>query len=360
MKSPVRWFAVLLMAFAMEATLAQMMRPPAFAGGVPGRAQFQSILMQRHQARTLLYREALEELRKNPQAADLPACGSGTGGACLATIAAPPVEPPPPSAPAAPVAQAATAAAESAVPPAPTSVATPATGRRIALLVGNNDYAQPIPPLETPIADVSRVARVLEARFGFKARIIKNAGQAAIIDALNALAADIRPDDQVLLFYAGHGYLMEDIQMGFWIPTDASVKTAKGWISNSDISKLLGAIRAKQLILISDSCFSGSLTKEQKVAETQGRPEEILQRRSVVVLSSGGDEPVSDEGKEGHSIFAWNLIRSLEATGDITPGTRIWRNVKGEVMKDYPQEPQYGAVVSAGHTEGGDFLFLPQ
>ena len=40
------------------------MRPSAFLGGMPGRAQFQSIQLQRHQARTLLYREALEELRK--------------------------------------------------------------------------------------------------------------------------------------------------------------------------------------------------------------------------------------------------------------------------------------------------------
>lgn len=243
--------------------------------------------------------------------------------------------------------------------PAPT-FATPSAARRIALLVGNNEYAQPIPPLETPITDVSRVALILEARFGFETHVIKNAGQADIIAALNKMAADIKPDDRVLLFYAGHGYLMEDINMGFWIPVDASVKTAKGWISNSDIAKLLAEISAKQMILISDSCFSGSLTREQRISVEQAHPDEILQRRSVVVLSSGGDEPVSDEGKEGHSIFAWNLIRTLESTGDLTPGVRVWRTVKGEVMKDYPQEPQYGAVVSAGHANGGDFLFQPK
>ncbi|MEW6163666.1 MAG: caspase family protein [Pseudomonadota bacterium] len=352
MKTLVRWFALLGLVLSMESGVAQMMRPPAFAGGVPGRAQFQSILLQRHQARTLLYREALEELRKNPQAADLPPCGAGSSGICLAA-------PTPPVAPE-PVAVASPPAAET-VEPATTPPAAPRpAGRRLALLFGNNDYAHPIPPLETPIADVSRVAEVLKSRFGFEARVVKNAGQSGIIEALNQLAAEAAPDDRVLLFYAGHGYLMEDIQMGFWIPVDASVKTAKGWISNSDISKLLGAIRARQLILVSDSCFSGSLTKEQRVTETQTRPEEILQRRSVVVLSSGGDEPVSDEGKDGHSIFAWNLIRTLESTGDLTPGVRVWKTVHGDVMKDFPQEPQYGAVVSAGHVAGGDFLFQPQ
>jgi uncharacterized caspase-like protein len=318
---------------------AQMMRPPAFAGGIPGVAQFQAIQMQRQQARALLYREALEELRKNPAAADLPECRAGqdaAGGQCLAR-----------------------AEASSTAPAAsPASPVAPAAGRRVAILVGNNAYPAPIPALETPIADITQIAAVLRSRFGYETRLVKDAGKAQIIDALNALAADTRPDDSVLLFYAGHGYLLDDVKMGYWIPVDASVKTAKGWISNSDISRLLAAIPSRQLMLISDSCYSGTLTSERKV--TQGRdlpPEQILQQRSVLVLSSGADEPVSDEGKEGHSIFAWNLIKTLQSAGGLTPGAQVWSKVSKGVTAEYPQQPQYGAVVSAGHTEGGDFLF---
>ena len=318
---------------AAGGAMAQMMRPPPFMGGIPGVAQFQAIQMQRHQARTLLYREALEELRRNPAAADVPECPAGQAskdGRCLAR-----------------------AAPESAAP------TDSRPRRRLAVLVGNNAYAAPIPPLETPIADVSQIAGVLQSRFGFEVRIIKDVGKAGIIEALNKIAAEARPDDAVLLMYAGHGYLLDEINMGYWIPVDASVKTAQGWISNSDISKLLAAIPARQLILISDSCYSGSLTKEQKVAPGRElKPEEVLKQRSVLVLSSGDDEPVSDEGKEGHSIFAWNLIKALRSTGGITPGTQVWNSVRTGVSKEYPQRPQYGAVVSAGHAEGGDFLFL--
>ena len=329
----VHFWLLLVSSLLSELALAQFMRPPAFAGGIPGRASFQAVLTQRHQARTLLYREALEELRRNPQAADLPVCSDAAQGACL------------------------TAPAVSPASTFPEST----SGRRLALLVGNNRYATPIPPLETPIADVTKIASILTQQFGFETRIIKDAGQAQIIDAVNRIATEVRPEDSVVLFYAGHGYLMEDLQMGFWIPVDASVKTAKGWISNSDISKLLAAIPARQLILISDSCFSGTLTREGKVPEVDvTRPGDISQRRSVVVMSSGGDEPVSDEGKDGHSVFAWNLIRTLENTGSITPGLRVWSNLHRSVMQDFPQEPQYGAVVSAGHVAGGDFLFLPR
>ncbi|WIM04928.1 MAG: caspase family protein [Candidatus Nitricoxidivorans perseverans] len=310
----------------------QGFRPPAFFGGVPGMAQFQAIQMQRHQARTLLYREALEELRKNPAAADVPECPAGgapAGTLCLARAETPPAPP--------------------QAPPA---------RRRLAVLIGNNDYKNPIPELETPVADVGRTAEILKNRFGFEPRVLKNAGKAQIVEALNKIAAEATPEDSVLLFYAGHGYLMDDTKMGFWIPVDASVKTAAGWISNTDISRLLAAIKARQLILVSDSCFSGSLTKEQKIgAGGAANRDEVLRRRSVLVLSSGGDEPVSDEGKEGHSIFAWNLIKTLEAADGVTPGYEVYRQVRGRVMKDYPQEPQYGAVVSAGHASGGEYLF---
>lgn len=323
---------LLLIALLQSLPVLAQMRPMPFSGGIPGISQFQAIQMQRHQARTLLYREALEELRKNPAAADLPECRAGqsaAGGQCLARVE------------------------KSAA--APTA---PAAGRRLAILVGNNAYPAPIPALETPIADITRIAGVLQSRFGYETRLVTDAGKAQIIEALNTLAGDARPQDSVLLFYAGHGYLLDDVKMGYWIPVDASVKTAKGWISNSDISRLLAAIPSRQLMLISDSCYSGTLTSEQKV--TQGRdlpPEQILQQRSVLVLSSGADEPVSDEGKEGHSIFAWNLIKTLQSAGSLTPGAQVWSKVSKGVTSEYPQQPQYGAVVSAGHTEGGDFLF---
>lgn len=381
--------AALLCGLAAGTALAQM-RPPAFIGGVPGRAQFQAIQMQRHQARTLLYREALEELRKNPAAADVPECPPGNvsqGALCLrrpepaaaealpapvpataeaavaavAVVAAPPVVAPVPATPplARPAAPAETAPAKVAV--AESAPPPPREARHIAVLFGNNAYQSPIPELETPVADVVQTADLLHQRFGFDARVLKNASKAQIIQALNQVAAEATPQDSVLLFYAGHGYLMEDTNMGFWIPIDASVKTAANWISNTDISKLLAAIRARQVILVSDSCFSGSLTREQKLtAGGAAKADEVLRRRSVVVLSSGGEEPVSDEGKEGHSIFAYTLIKTLDAVSGTTPGYEVWRTVHRGVSKDYQQEPQYGAVVSAGHADGGEYLFRPR
>jgi len=320
-----------------DTAMAQRMSPlPAFSGGVPGLAQTQAIAMQRHQARTLLYQEALEELRKNPNAADVPLCPAGVSPQGTLCLKRPDTS----------------LAGKTSEPTVPT------VRRHLAVLFGNNDYKNPIPDLETPIADVEEIASILRKQFGYDVKVVENASKSQIIETLNAVAADAKQDDSVFIFYAGHGYLLEDIDMGFWIPIDGSVKSPNNWISNKDISRLLAAIPARQLILVSDSCFSGSLTREYKVNYTTvANPEDVLRKRSVLAFSSGGEEPVSDEGKDGHSIFAWSLIKALNAVRGTTSGQQIWHTVSGGVAKEYNQNPQYGAVLSAGHTEGGEYLF---
>lgn len=337
---------------------AQMVRPPAFFGGVPGMAQMQAVAMQRHQARTLLYREALEELRKNPAAADVKECPAGEpkpGEVCIRAV-----KKEVSAEPAAGVqAEAEKSLTESVEKTQQAAVRPPR--RKIAVLVGNNAYPAPIPVLETPISDVQDIGKLLQERFGYEVRIVRDARKSDVVEALNQVGAEAGRDDSVLVVYAGHGYLMDDTGMGYWIPVDGSTKSAANWISNSDISKFLASIPAMQLILISDSCFSGSLTREQKIVAASGllKKEDILKRRSVMVMSSGGEEPVSDEGKDGHSIFAYSLIQTLNAVSEMMPGIQVYQQVKNGVTKEYSQEPQYGAAVSAGHASGGEFLFDP-
>ena len=84
---------------------------------------------------------------------------------------------------------------------------------------------------------------------------------------------------------------------------------------------------------------------------------DILSRRSVVVMTSGGEEPVSDAGKEGHSIFVWSLMDTLKRAAASEVGVNLYGNVRDLVEADYPQSPQYGASATARHESGGDYLF---
>lgn len=327
---------------------------------------FRAIEVQRHQSRTQLYREALDELRKNPAAADVGECPAGEPEPDEVCIRAAkkedvslPSQPEAVSSPDAGKEPGALAAAENAPLAGAEQAPSPVKFRKFAVLFGNNGYLAPIPSLETPISDVQDIGRILQERFGYEVRIVRDAKKSDVVSTLNQLGSETGANDSVLVVYAGHGYLMDDTKMGYWIPVDGSVKSPANWVSNTDITKFLKNIQAKQVILVSDSCFSGSLTREEKMSDSSKNLDRgsILERRSVLVMSSGGEEPVSDEGKEGHSIFAWSLINALKSVQAMTPGVRIFQIVKDEVVKDYPQEPQYGAVLSAGHMEGGEYLF---
>lgn len=310
---------------------AQMMiRPPAFSAGVPGLAQFDAMRVARHQARTLLYRQALEELERNPRAADLPECHEASSRA---------------AAPCIPVSRLG----------GPGHDAPP---RKFALLIGNNDYHSPIPGLETPIKDVTVISELLEKEYGYRTNVLKNASKAEIATAFNQLATDSSRNDSVLVIYAGHGYLQEETDTGYWIPVDASVISAKNWIANADILRFLQSIPARQTLLISDSCFSGTLARDGLISKrTTLQKEEILRRKTAVIFSSGGEEPVSDEGKQGHSIFAWGLINGLSQGSESAVGYDLYRRVKVIVMESYPQEPRYGELLNAGHFIGNDYFF---
>ena len=68
-------------------------------------------------------------------------------------------------------------------------------------------------------------------------------------------------NDKFLIYYAGHGYLDNDINKGFWLPINAQKEDPSNWISNSDITDQLIGIKSKHLLVIADSCFSGTLTR---------------------------------------------------------------------------------------------------
>jgi filamentous hemagglutinin family protein len=236
----------------------------------------------------------------------------------------------------------------------------PQIERKIAVLFAINDYADPnIPPLDNPIPDAEMVGKLMAERLGYEVRVVKNPSKANIVRTLNQLSVEVSPNDSVVIYYAGHGYLIDKTGVGYWVPGDGSSRSPRRWLSNTDVSRMLADIRARQVVMISDSCYSGTFTKEREVGliGQDIRSEDVLARRSVVVMSSGGDEPVPDGGKQGHSIFAWYLAQTLGQVNNWQPGTQVFAQVRRDVQRSFPQTPQYGASALAGHEPGGDYLF---
>ncbi len=238
-------------------------------------------------------------------------------------------------------------------------VRLPQIGRKVAVLFGVNDYAdRTVPRLDNAVADVEMVGSLFAERLGYEARIVRNPTKADLVRTLNQLSAEVSARDSVMIYYAGHGEQTAS-GVGYWLPTDASAKNPTNWISNIDVSKMLASVTAKQVVMISDSCYAGAFAGEKEVGLSgkEINPDEVLARRSVVIMTSGGNEPVADGSSFGHSFFAWQLARRLLEVENWRAGTHIFEQIRRDVLDVLWQEPQYGAAPSAGHQQGGDYLF---
>jgi uncharacterized caspase-like protein len=240
------------------------------------------------------------------------------------------------------------------------SAALPQIERKIALVVGVNDYLDPaIPRLANAVNDARAVADIFERQLGYEAVVVDNATRSSLVAALNQLALTLGPRDSVVVYYAGHGELVATTKLGYWLLADSRAQQPETWLSNADISRLIAQMGASQVALVSDSCYSGSLASEERIRALAGTldPKAVLDRKSVVVMSSGGNEPVADDGKDGHSPFAWHLMKTLGQLNNWQPGGNVFERVRFAVARTLPQRPQYSASKAAGHQPGGDYLF---
>jgi uncharacterized caspase-like protein len=259
------------------------------------------------------------------------------------------------------------ARAEKAVAPASPSapVAVPDGldfGRYFALVIGNDNYRS-LPRLETAVADAKAVARVLKRSYGFEATVLTNATRAGILDALDGLRRRLTKDDNLLIYYAGHGWLDRDADRGYWQPVDADENRRANWLSNGDITDTLKAVQARHVMVVADSCYSGTMTRTASrgvsvTARVPGYVAKLTRLRSRTVLSSGGLEPVADTGSGGHSVFAKALLDVLRDNATLIDGTDLFAKVRQQVRLNAEQTPQYQNIRMAGHEVGGDFLFV--
>jgi len=230
-------------------------------------------------------------------------------------------------------------------------------GRYFALVIGINRYPQ-LTRLETAINDARSVAKELESHYGFTVTTLIDADRRSIIDALSQFRHSLTEFDNLLIYYAGHGYLDEASSRGYWLPSDADRNSPANWISTADITDSLKAMKAKHVMVVADSCYSGTLARDARIdLPSPDYLFRIATKRARVALTSGGLEPVLDSGGGGHSVFAAAFLSVLKENRSVIEGTRVFSELRRPVVSGAPQTPEYADIRFAGH-EGGDFLFV--
>jgi hypothetical protein len=241
-------------------------------------------------------------------------------------------------------------------------------GNYYALIIGNNDYRN-YPPLKTAVNDANETEALLREKFGFNTRILRNATRYEILAAFNELREKLTDQDNLLIYYAGHGELDDKTERGYWLPVDAEVDNPRNWISNNAVSDILNTLKAKQVMVVADSCYAGTLSVAAMPRVDESMPEDLQkewimamsQARARTVLTSGGIAPVLDGGGDGHSVFSRAFLGALQQSNGVVEGHSIYRDVLSRVQNkakslNVQQIPEYAPARYAGH-EAGEFFF---
>ncbi|MBF0446140.1 MAG: caspase family protein [Magnetococcales bacterium] len=230
-------------------------------------------------------------------------------------------------------------------------------GKFHALVIGNNGYAH-FPALKTAEGDAKAVASLLKKDYGYNVQLILNGTRRDIVSALDSMRRNLTESDNLLVYYAGHGYLDKEAERGYWLPVDAGQDTTTDWISNADITDKLKALQAKRVLVVADSCYSGTMTRGLRVTlKSKSAKVQEIKKRSRTVLTSGGLEPVTDGSGGKHSVFAAALLNALQENKVALEGGQLFKNISHQVQVNSDQTPTYSDIRKAGH-DGGDFIFV--
>jgi hypothetical protein len=230
-----------------------------------------------------------------------------------------------------------------------------------ALFIAVQDYeSKDIGSLDYTISDARRLRDVLVSDYTFEKEntsLLENPDRRVIYKTLQGLRSKLTEKDNLVIFFAGHGYWLDDMKQGFWLPKDASgINDPSDWIPNSSIRDYIKAIKAKHILLIADACFSGGMFKlRDAFPGPQVSIEKIYELPSRRAITSGSIKTVPDR-----SVFLEFIVKRLKENNEMYLDTqKLYTSLRDAVINNSPmhQTPLYGAIGEAGD-EGGDFIFI--
>jgi len=169
---------------------------------------------------------------------------------------------------------------------------------------------------------------------------------------------------QLVIYYTGHGFRIEDDDSGHWIAYegvyDESGSERKGWIDNGRIVRQLQKVPSRHILLISDTCFSGQILKEccgVSGGEVDNIFHKSMERKVREVLTScDADEPVYVDTINGLSPFMYHLANILKNMDSEYIKCSVLHERLEKCLR-FQYSPRHAQLYRYGHVDGGNFLF---
>lgn len=233
-----------------------------------------------------------------------------------------------------------------------------------ALLFGINKYDN-WNDLVNPVFDVQAIGKELEERYGFQVEIVLDSEQDEVMTKLREYAQiNFKPQDQLLIFFAGHGQYDDVFGEGFLVAKNSlrNDVSKNSYISHNRIRSNINNIPCEHIFLSMDVCFGG--TFDPMLASSRSAAYELTNDKEYLVrklskktrkyLTSGSKEYVSDGIAGDHSPFARNMLEALKSNGG-EDRILILDEIKAymERLKSTPRFGSFGSDVN-----GSDFVFI--
>ena len=239
---------------------------------------------------------------------------------------------------------------------------------RVALVVGNSDYAH-IGRLPNPVNDAADVGAALR-RLGFEVTVEEDAGLSALTGALRAFTRASARADVALVFYAGHGMEMDGVN--YLLPVDARLERDTDvhfeTVTLDDV--LVSTSGAGLRLVILDACRNNPLARSMtRTVPTRnvsngnlGNLNENLLGDETLVAYSAAAGTTADDGEGRNSPYASALLAHL---GDPVDIGVMFRRVRARVLSatnDRQRPHEYSSLLREhylGASGGGNLIADP-
>lgn len=227
-----------------------------------------------------------------------------------------------------------------------------------ALIIGIDHYSdENIPDLTNPIRDAEKIYDALITNYTFSEEdiwFLRDATRGDLIQTLDELAYVITPEDNLLIFYAGHGWWDEKANNGYWLPSDSDSQVKTNWFRNSALVDYLKEINSRHTLLIADACFGGAIFQTRAAFPSKERAyEKLYELPSRKAMTSGNLTEVPDR-----SSFTKFLVERLNENEDTyISSEQLFSSFRIAVINNSDAIPKYGEISKVGD-QGGDFIFI--
>jgi uncharacterized caspase-like protein len=195
------------------------------------------------------------------------------------------------------------------------------TERRIALIVGNNEY-QHVAGLNNAVADARAMKRELEAR-GFQVIYRENATRHAMNDAIEEFLGRLSTDAVAMVYFSGHGVQINSAN--FLIPTDLEAeKEADVANDGIDLGKLLdrmAQVQPRFSLAVIDACRDNPFKSTgRSIGGSRGLAPPMSNAQGVMVVYAAGAnqqalDRLSAQDTDPNGLFTREFIKAMRKPG---------------------------------------------